>query len=171
MGNRAVIVTKDTTFQNQQTKVGIYLHWCGSEDSVKEFLTKAKQKGIRNPNDDSEYGWARLCQIICDEFSADGNHDVSVGIGIVSHLDTNNFDNGVYYIDENWNIVNHTDGSELNRDYEGAKKLFDFYKQGSAGSFHTALLDAWSKADNNNRERLAIAFPELAYAIKEDEGE
>lgn len=113
MGDRAVIVSHDTTRENQKEKIGIYLHWCGYEEAVKHFLDIAKQKGIRGCDCDPQYCWARLVQIIGDEFSKTGNNDLSLGIGIVSNLDYHNYDNGVYYIDDDFNIVKHTDGSEL----------------------------------------------------------
>ena len=113
MGNRAVIVAHDTTKKNQNKRIGIYLHWCGSEDSVKEFLEEAKKRDIRGVDSDPLYCWARLCQIIGDEFSKGGDNELSLGVGIVKYLDTHNFDNGVYYIDNEFNIVKHTDGSEL----------------------------------------------------------
>lgn len=124
MGNRAVLVTNDTTKENADKKIGIYLHWCGGEDTVKEFLSIAKEKGIRNPNYDSQYGWARLCQIIADAFTEsdlqspyetarNNAYSNSIGIGIVNQLDCHNYDNGVYYIDENLEIAKHTSGAEL----------------------------------------------------------
>lgn len=114
MGNRCVIVSHDVTKENQSQKIGIYLHWCGSQSSVKKYLEIAKSRQIRGVDQDDQYCWARLVQIICDEFSADGDNQLSVGVDIVSKLDTNNGDNGVYYINDNFEIVKHTDGSELN---------------------------------------------------------
>lgn len=122
MGNRCVIVSKDTTKSNQDKKLGIYLHWHGSEDTVKEFLTEAKDKGARGVSD--SYGWARLCQIIADnltkecleseyESAKEHAYDTGIGIGIVKDLDCHNYDNGVYYIDDDFNIVKHTSGAEL----------------------------------------------------------
>lgn len=35
------------------------------------------------------------------------------------------------------------------------------------GSFAKGLLDAWIHADGDNQERLAIAFPQIAYAMLE----
>ena len=113
MGDRAVIVAHDTTKQNQDKRIGIYLHWCGFEDCIKQFLQTAKDKEIRGVDSDPQYCWARLTQIIADYISEGGDDERSVGIGIVNHLDCNNGDNGVYYIDGNFNIVKHTDGSEL----------------------------------------------------------
>lgn len=113
MGNRAVIISHDTNKRNAHKKIGIYLHWCGGESSVKEFLRLAKERGIRNVDYDEFYFWARFCQVIGDEFSKDGNNELSLGIGIVSELDFTNGDNGVYYIDGNFDIVKHTDGEEL----------------------------------------------------------
>ena len=124
MGNIAVIVSKDTTKENQNQKIGIYVHWYGSEDSIKSFLKDAKDKGVRNVVSDPSYGWARLCQVISDtltkeclesEYETSKSHayETGIGIGLVSQLDTHNYDNGVYYIDENWEIVKHTSGEEL----------------------------------------------------------
>lgn len=113
MGNRAVIVEYDTDIKNQDKRIGIYLHWFGSENSVKNFLQMAKDKKIRGVDTDNQYCWARLTQIIANYISEGGDDECSIGIGIVKYLDTHNFDNGVYYIDNGFNIVKHTDGSEL----------------------------------------------------------
>jgi len=113
MGDRAVITSWDVNKSNMNKKIGIYLHWSGYEEKVKHFLALAKQKEIRGCDTDPQYCWARLVQIIGDEFSKTGNNDLSLGIGIVSNLDCHNYDNGVYYIDNEFNIVDHTDGSEL----------------------------------------------------------
>lgn len=123
MGCRCVIVDKDTDKKNANQKIGIYLHWHGEENTVKEFLQEAKDKGARGVSD--SYGWARLCQIIADnltkecleskyETAKSHAYETGIGIGIVSDLDTQNWDNGVYYIDDNFEIVKHTNGSELN---------------------------------------------------------
>ena len=97
MGNRAVITTKSG---DKKTKLGIYLHWNGGRDSVRAFLRYAKMRQFRTPENDN-YGWARLAQIIANYFGKDGN---SIGIDIVERLDCDNWDNGVYLI-ENWEIV------------------------------------------------------------------
>lgn len=124
MGNRCVITSADTTKQNANQKIGIYLHWHGSEDTVKEFLQEAQSKGVRDVKSDESYFWARFCQIIADNLTAEAlnspyetakehAYETSIGIGIVSQLDCYNGNNGVYYIDENFEIVKHTNGSEL----------------------------------------------------------
>ena len=113
MGNRAVIVAHDTNKNNKNKRIGIYLHWCGSEDSVKEFLKLAKERGVRGVDSDPQYCWARLCQVIGNDFSKEGDDILSLGVDIVSYLDCRNYDNGVYYIDNNFEIVKQTDGSEL----------------------------------------------------------
>lgn len=41
-----------------------------------------------------------------------------------------------------------------------AEKEFMFFKIGTAGSFHVALINTIFKADSNNRRRLALGFPE-----------
>ena len=113
MGNRAVIVSHDTNKENANKKIGIYLHWYGSPDSIKHFLDIANGK-IRNVDDDPSYFWTRFCQIIANEIDGDdGQGALSIGIGIVSQLDTHNYDNGVYYINGNFEITKQTDGSEF----------------------------------------------------------
>lgn len=105
MGNRAVITTRED-FENNG--IGIYLHWNGGRDSVEAFLKYCELKGYREPNKDN-YGWARLCQVIGNFFGGTN----SVGIDVISNLDCDNFDNGVYII-EGWKIVGreHFEGAE-----------------------------------------------------------
>lgn len=105
MGNRAVITTREN-FENNG--IGIYLHWNGGRDSVEAFLKYCELKGYRTPDTDN-YGWARLCQVIGNFFGGAN----SVGIDVVSNLDCDNFDNGVYII-KGWEIVGreHFDGVE-----------------------------------------------------------
>lgn len=96
MGNRAVITTRKN-FENNG--VGVYLHWNGDRDSVRAFLKYCELKGYRSPSYDN-YGWARLCQVIGNFFGG----TTSIGIDVVSNLDTDNYDNGTYIID-GWKIV------------------------------------------------------------------
>lgn len=123
MGNRAVIVEYDTNFKNRDKRIGIYLHWFGSEDSIKDFLKTAKEKGIRGCDSDNQYCWARFTQIIADYISEGGDDECSIGIGIVKNLDCRNYDNGVYYIDNGFNLIKHTDGSELEENEEDIYEL------------------------------------------------
>ena len=88
MGNRAVI-----TLDN---KTGIYLHWNGGRDSVEAFLKYCKLRGFRQDS----YGLARLTQVITN-FIGGG---LSVGVGNLSSLDCDNYDNGLYVV-EDWKIV------------------------------------------------------------------
>lgn len=92
MGNRAVITTRDK-------RIGVYLHWNGGRDSVEAFLKYCELQGFRCPEDDC-YGFARLVQIIGNFFGG----GLSLGIDEYNRLDTDNWDNGVYVI-ENWKIV------------------------------------------------------------------
>lgn len=136
MGNRAVIVSKDTTKENKNQKLGIYVHWNGGEEDVKSFLQEAKEKGVRDVISDPSYGWARLAQVIGDNFtkwSLESEYETakahayetSLGIGIVKDLDCHNYDNGVYYIDENWEIVKHTSGEELEENQDSDSKGYE----------------------------------------------
>ena len=92
MGNRAVITTKDK-------QIGIYLHWNGGRDSVEPLLEYCRQKGYASPERDC-YGWARMAQVLGNFFG--GVH--CVGIDSYNRLDTDNWDNGVYII-EDWKII------------------------------------------------------------------
>ena len=124
MGCRCVILDKNTTKENANQKIGIYLHWHGDKETVQELLEEVKAKHPRGVISDPSYGYARLCQIIADEITAETlaspfetakshAYETGIGIGIVSELDIQNGDNGVYYIDDDYNIVKQTDGSEL----------------------------------------------------------
>lgn len=97
MGNRAVITTK---YNFEHNGIGVYVHYNGGRDSITAFLTYCKLRGFRKPEEDS-YGWARLAQVIGNFFGGDG---LSVGLNTVDRLDCDNYDNGVYFI-ENWEIV------------------------------------------------------------------
>lgn len=121
MGDRCVITTYDVTKENQDKKLGLYLHWCGQRDDVENILAKCKERNIRRPDGDYEYFWARFCQIAADYCGK--NESTGIGINLVSRLDVNNFDNGVYYIDNDFNIVRQTDGTELliKEDMDGSK--------------------------------------------------
>ena len=98
MGNRAVITIKenDTPQEDWQS---LYLHWHGGRDSVEPLLHVAKLYGVRCQFDPS-YAIARLSQIM-------GNYiggTLSIGVGTYKQLDTDNFDNGVYVV-QDWEIV------------------------------------------------------------------
>ena len=98
MGNRAVVAfVGDNGEKNLDECLGIYLHWNGGRDSVEGFLEYAKKQGLRS----GDYGVARLCQIIGNTFGG----TLSMGVDVVCNLDYDNFDNGLYWVDKNFNIV------------------------------------------------------------------
>lgn len=121
MGNRAVITSKEN-FENNG--VGVYLHWNGGYDSVSAFLKYCEIKGYRTPDKDN-YGWARLCQVIGNFFGG----STSIGIDVVSNLDCDNWDNGVYII-EGWEIVDRRcfNGNEQ-MEYEMEEMLMEIDKR------------------------------------------
>lgn len=90
MGNRAVI-------KMNGVDTGIYLHWNGGRDSVEGFLEYCKMKEFRG----GDYGMARLTQVIANYFGG----GLSIGIDTAEKLDCDNYDNGMYIIDEHFNIV------------------------------------------------------------------
>lgn len=101
MGNRAVITTSTAADVQKSNDLGVYLHWNGGRDSVTAFLTYCRMKEYRSPFRDNAYSIARLCQVIGNFFGG----SESIGVGICSKLDCDNWDNGVYIIGDNWEIV------------------------------------------------------------------
>jgi hypothetical protein len=73
------------------------LHWNGGRDSVEGFLQTAKDYELRS----GSYGVARLTQIIANGLGG----TLSLGVDMLKNLDCDNYDNGVYWIDQNFNIV------------------------------------------------------------------
>ena len=82
-------------------RVGVYLHWNGGRDSIEAFLGACKELGYRSGASDN-YGIARFTQTVCNFFGSDG---LSVGVDTLERLDTNNYDNGVYVVGDNWEII------------------------------------------------------------------
>lgn len=97
MGNRAVI----TCSTSKVTGVGIYVHWNGGLESVLAFLEVCKQRNYRSPESDPSYFMARLSSVICEFF--DGGD--SVGLGQLRELDCDNWDNGVYVVGGDFEVV------------------------------------------------------------------
>lgn len=100
MGNRAVITTVGAT----DNTTGIYLHWNGGVNSIEAFCAYCDMKGFRSPDNDC-YGWAYLATVI-GNFFGDG---LSLGVDRIKSLDTDNYDNGVYYL-KGWKIVGRSEG-------------------------------------------------------------
>ena len=125
MGNRAVIAIKQKNIEIANTPC-IYLHWNGGRDSVEGFLETHHKLGMRGA-EDATYALARLTQIIANAIGG----ELSVGVGIYSQLDTDNYDNGVYWLDnvdgklqiverEELNLLEMVfmDSLELNREFK-----------------------------------------------------
>ena len=98
MGNRAVITIKEKDVPQEDWN-SLYLHWNGGRDSVEPFLHVAKLYEIRC-QEDSSYAIARLSQLIGNTLGG----TLSLGVGAYKCLDTNNYDNGTYVV-EDWEIV------------------------------------------------------------------
>lgn len=117
MGNRAVITTKKAFEEGHGT--GVYLHWNGGRDSVSAFLLYCKMHGYRAPEYDN-YGWAYLSTVIgC--FMGDG---LSVGVDDIQCLDCNNWDNGVYLI-EDWEIIGRKYFDGMEQDSHPLRDMLD----------------------------------------------
>lgn len=91
--------------------VGVYVHWNGGIESVKAFCQAAKEIGFRCPTSDRSYGIARFTQLVANFFG--GTSSTSIGVDTLSNLDTDNYDNGVYIVGEDWEII----GREFSRGY------------------------------------------------------
>jgi hypothetical protein len=114
MGNRAVI----TFAPHHPEGVGIYLHWNGGRASVEGFLQACKELGYRPPYADAPYAMARLTGVICAFFGGTS----SVGVGQCKNLDCDNYDNGVYVIGGDWEIVGREYLREKFREEENPEK-------------------------------------------------
>ena len=125
MGDRAVI----TTSKDKNAGIGIYLHWNGDIQSVVAFLDSAKERGYRYPEIDNTYAMARLCGLLHEFFGVQTS--TSLGIGELKQLDCDNFDNGVYVIGNDWQIIDrYGEGSKpLNLDAINAIRKTERYKQ------------------------------------------
>jgi len=120
MGNRAVIAFVDDNGVQDENSVGIYLHWNGGRDSVEGFLQAAKDYGLRS----GSYGVARLTQIIGNCFPG----TLSVGVDMMNKLDCDNYDNGVYWVDKEFNIVGREYNTRADFKEQQEYKLADFVK-------------------------------------------
>lgn len=91
-------------------KVGVYLHWNGGNDSITAFCEVCKRLKFRGPASDC-YGVARFVQVVANFFGQDG---LSVGVDTLSRLDCDNWDNGVYVVNDTWEIIGREfhDGAE-----------------------------------------------------------
>jgi len=120
MGNRAVIAFVNDKGEQDKNSVGIYLHWNGGRDSVEGFLQTAKDYGLRS----GSYGVARLTQIIGNCFPG----TLSVGVDMMNKLDCDNYDNGVYWVDKQFNIVGREYNTRADFKEQQQYKLADFVK-------------------------------------------
>tara|TARA_R110000803_G_scaffold36475_8_gene78296 strand:+ start:82 stop:522 length:441 start_codon:yes stop_codon:yes gene_type:complete len=115
MGNRAVIAFKTDELSSipESYRPAIYLHWNGSRDSIEAFLQSARDAGIRS----GAYGVARLTQLIANYIGG----TLSIGVTCYCLTDKDNHDNGVYWIDDGFNIV----GREYHQGADDNINLFD----------------------------------------------
>ena len=124
MGNRAVVtfanmadveahlVKDDKEFTDGRSvsgfvganphKVGVYLHWNGGKDSITAFCEACRQLRFRGPVSDC-YGVARFVQVVANCFG--GTNGLSIGVDTLEHLDCDNYDNGVYIVNDEWEII------------------------------------------------------------------
>lgn len=94
-------------------EVGVYLHWNGGRASIEGFCEACRRLKFRGPASDS-YGVARFVQVVCNVFSS----GLSVGVDTLERSDTDNYDNGVYVVDDSWNIVGREFANGEQNDYD-----------------------------------------------------
>ena len=91
MGNRAVIIEKGKP-------EGIYLHWNGGRDSVEPILYYAKNflniESTLLTSNLRKFEFIALCIGLNPEYSE-----------FYEHLDCDNYDNGVYVINKDYEII------------------------------------------------------------------
>lgn len=96
MGNRAVI-----TQSKADNAPVVYLHWNGGRASVQGMLAAARELGL---NGSGEAHMDLFAAFLAAKF-----FECKVGTTVdretYGQADTNNYDNGVYVIDENFKIV------------------------------------------------------------------
>ena len=96
MGNRAVV-----TFKTHPSSPCIYLHWNGGRASIEGFLRAAKVLGIVG---DHREKMDALADVLARGFFKN-----PVGMNVYREeygkTDTDNWDNGVYVINDDWEIV------------------------------------------------------------------
>lgn len=94
MGNRAVITST-------KKDLAVYLHWNGGRDTVEPLLDYCRMHGYHSPAVCS-YGYARICQVMGNFFGGSN----CIGLSVYTHdREMDPGDNGIYVVDENWNIV------------------------------------------------------------------
>jgi hypothetical protein len=94
--------------------IGVYLHWNGGRASIEGFCEACRRLKFRGAASDS-YGVARFTQAVCNFF---GNDGLSCGVDTLEHSDCNNYDNGVYVVDDSWNIVGREFANGEQNDYD-----------------------------------------------------
>lgn len=98
MGNRAVI-TKNTN----PSAPCIYLQWNGGRDSVEAFLSVAQ---IMQFDPTTAEGWDEFAVFLSEYFfDYDGELGMTIYREEYGRADADNYDNGVYRVDDDWNIV------------------------------------------------------------------
>lgn len=100
--------------ENGDKLVGVYLHWNGGRSSIEGFCEACRRLKFRGPASNS-YGVARFIQVVANFF---GNDGLSIGVGMLGRCDCNNYDNGVYVVDDNWDIIGREFAHEEQNDYD-----------------------------------------------------
>ena len=88
----------------------------------KPALDLAKEYGVRC---EQEYGIARLAQIFGNFFGG----TLSLGVGRYSELDTDNGDNGVYIVGNDWEIVERQFKQEEEQNYHDYDNMIKAFKK------------------------------------------
>ncbi len=113
MGNRAVI-------ELEGSGKGIYMHWNGGKDTIDPLLEVAKEYEIQKEGG-NVFLMFKLSQIISNAFG-------ETKVSSIDMLDCDNYDNGVYVINSDLEIVDRkfTRHPEQNHwDFDGMKEFIE----------------------------------------------
>lgn len=117
MGNRALITGKNST-------VGIELHWNGGMDSVAPFLKYASFHTSQGLGEKAYDGGLSTLVTIIDNFLGLGSATITVVNP--EHLeDYNPGDNGIYVVDENWDIIQRVDSPDMEQDSHDFSEMME----------------------------------------------
>lgn len=111
MGNRAVITLKDDTIPKED-QLSVYLHWNGGLDSIEPLLRFCRANfNDRNPLE-------RVAEVANLMFG--GNHVIEP----YKNCDTDNYDNGVYFINGSFGIVAREHMRNEEQDHHDPKEMY-----------------------------------------------
>ena len=103
MGERSIIA--NIKAKEDSSTPGVYVHWMGTPSEVASLVAYCKMQEFRGFQYD--YMAARLAQVACNC----DDSKLGVGAGPVSGLAMPDY--GIWYVDDEWNIVENSEGLSI----------------------------------------------------------